>query len=161
MPSPRCLRIKHRLLLRPLCFFLPTYLLRLTIRLQCAFFTFSRDIPLQYLGTLSLSISFFPCLFLIYALRFIETTPLASAMPKKKSPEGFLQRAREKGYNINRAIVNGTVVKNPFSPRPRRITHGYWTCGIGRSTVLSPCPFLEKPVYLILFYLQQIRIKPP
>ncbi|KAK3169331.1 hypothetical protein OEA41_008714 [Lepraria neglecta] len=41
-------------------------------------------------------------------------------MPKKKSPEDFFQRAREKGSNINKAIVNGTAVKKTLQPKTEK-----------------------------------------
>ena len=41
-------------------------------------------------------------------------------MPKKKSPEDFFQRAREKGSNSNKAIVNGTVVKKHLEPKTEK-----------------------------------------
>ncbi|KAL8922150.1 MAG: hypothetical protein Q9208_005345 [Pyrenodesmia sp. 3 TL-2023] len=41
-------------------------------------------------------------------------------MPKKKSPEDFFQRAREKGFNINKTIVNGTVVKKHLEPKTEK-----------------------------------------
>jgi len=41
-------------------------------------------------------------------------------MPKKKSPEDFFKRAREKGSNINKEIVNGTEVKKPLQPKTQK-----------------------------------------
>jgi len=38
-------------------------------------------------------------------------------MPKKKSPEDFLQRAGEKGSEINTEIVNGTEIKKHIEPK--------------------------------------------
>ena len=135
MPFPRRLRIKHRLL-RSFFLFLPAYLSTLftsfyylsrsapSVRLLC----FSQDIPLQYLGTLSLSISSFPRLFLVYKLfPSSNLLYLLSAMPKKKSPEDFFQRAREKGSDINKAIVNSTAVKKHLEPK----TEKNYGAGIG------------------------------
>lgn len=45
---------------------------------------------------------------------------LLSAMPKKKSPEDFFQRAREKGSDINKAIVNGSAVKKHIEPKTEK-----------------------------------------
>lgn len=44
---------------------------------------------------------------------------LLSAMPKKSS-EVFFQRAREKGSDINKAIVNGTAVKKHIEPKTEK-----------------------------------------
>ncbi len=41
-------------------------------------------------------------------------------MPKKKSPEDFFQRAREKGSNINKAIVNGTAGNKHIEPKTEK-----------------------------------------
>ena len=40
-------------------------------------------------------------------------------MPKK-SPEDIFQRAREKGSDINKAIVNGIAVKEPLQPKTEK-----------------------------------------
>lgn len=128
MPSPRRFRIKHRLL--PSFFlFLPAYLSTLVTSFCYSFRTtpsarllgFLQDIPLRYLGTLSLSISSVPRLSLVCPF-FASSTlfHLLSAMPKKKSPEDFFQRARAKGSDINKAIVNGTAVKKPLQPKTEK-----------------------------------------
>ncbi|KAL2041983.1 hypothetical protein N7G274_005171 [Stereocaulon virgatum] len=41
-------------------------------------------------------------------------------MPKKKSPEDFFQRAREKGSDINKSIVNGSAVKKHIEPKTEK-----------------------------------------
>jgi hypothetical protein len=38
-------------------------------------------------------------------------------MPKKKSPKEYLQRAREKGSENNKDIVDGTEVKKRLQPK--------------------------------------------
>jgi len=47
-------------------------------------------------------------------------------MPKKKSPADFFQRAREKGSDINKAIVNGTAVKKHIEPKNYARALGLW-----------------------------------
>lgn len=43
--------------------------------------------------------------------------PLLSTMPKKKSPEDFLQRARAKGSDVNKGNVNVPAVKEHIEPK--------------------------------------------
>ena len=38
-------------------------------------------------------------------------------MPKKKSPEEFFQRARKKGSDISKGIVNGDEVRKELQPK--------------------------------------------
>ena len=41
-------------------------------------------------------------------------------MPKKKSPEDFFRRAREKGSDANKEIVNGTEVQKHLEPKTEK-----------------------------------------
>ena len=106
MPSPRRFLQNLACCPRSFCFFLPTCLPRSgcfashpAIRLVYS----NPGIALRNLHSLSL------CLYLSHSP--VSVDPLATPMPKKKSPEDFFRRAREKGSEINKEIVNSTEVQ--------------------------------------------------
>ena len=121
-PSPRLFVQSLACCPRSVYFFLPTCLPcsgccanHLAVRLLCC----SQIIALKYLGTLSLCLSSFRHL-LLTLFPSSRLLHLLSAMPKKKSPEDFFQRAREKGSNINKAIVNGTAGNKHIEPKTEK-----------------------------------------
>jgi len=50
----------------------------------------------------------------------VETAPSAVGDAEEEVPGGLFQRAREKGSDINRAIVNGTAVKKHIEPKTEK-----------------------------------------
>jgi len=123
-PLPRLLRIKP-CLLPSLFLFRPSYLSTL-VPLFCQS---SRNtpclLPARYSSTIpaySLFVFLFLPSLLILPSLFTPSESLLtpSPMPKKKSPEDFFQRAREKGSDINKAIVNGSAVKKHLEPKTEK-----------------------------------------
>jgi len=95
---------------------IPAYLVpvALPIDSQCAFVASSKtELHSTFVSLSSCSsISLLPTRFT--APELLSVPP---AMPKKKSPEDFFQRAREKGSGINKAIVNGAEVQKHLQPK--------------------------------------------
>ena len=101
---------------------LPVYLVPVILPIvsQYAFVAFVafRNTELHILFT------FFSCLSSFSSISILpahftapELLSVPPAMPKKRSPEDFFQRAREKGSGINKAIVNGAEVQKHLQPK--------------------------------------------
>ena len=169
MPFPQQFRIKHRLL--PAFFlFLPASLSTLVTSFcyssrttpSARLLGFLQDIPLRYLGTFSLSISSFPRLSLCARSSLRPHCSTCCRQCRRRSPR------RISSSELARRVLTSTKPssmalqsRNPFNPRRRKTTYGRWTYGMGRSTALAPCPFLQKPIYLTPSYFKQIRTEPP
>ena len=83
-------------------------------------------------------------------------------MPKKKSPEDFFQRAREKGSGINKTIVNGAEVQKHLQPKTaKNYTRALdlWNGSILRPMLLRV--FKEACLSDTPSHAQQIRIGSP
>ena len=58
-------------------------------------------------------------------------------MPKKMSPKESSQRAREKGSDVNNAVVNGTAVKKHMKTTMGKYYTRAWGYEIGKSIALD------------------------
>lgn len=66
-------------------------------------------------------------------------------MPKKKSPENFFRRAREKDSEINKEIVNGTEIQKHLEDKTAKNYARALDLWNGKSTALGLCAFSQKP----------------
>ena len=161
MPFPSSFPTKSGLLpsfflfLPPICLLGPCcFAIRPAVRLQRPLFA-ACNTYLQCLGALSLSIPSFALSSLYLYSSLCPNCSGCYGICRRRNPRriSFSELARRVLISIRLSSI-ALSSRNTLNPRRRKTTRGHWASGISKFTALTSHGFREKPLNLILSYLQ-------